>query len=174
MLVVAIFPVNVDVLRATVNPAPVEPPVNVPTDVKDDVTTVEPIAVPVREDAGAEINVVPAAVRIPLAFTVNVGIKFEEPNDPILELTVAKVAVAPEVVMSPTRLVLVIEVEPENIAMPFRAGVPVVVTVPDPAPVAVITVSPPEVLTLIPVPPVINWAAVVSPLIEDTPPPPPA
>lgn len=46
-------PVRVEVPRASVNPAPLDPPVSVPTVVKDEVTTVEPIVAPVRVPAAA-------------------------------------------------------------------------------------------------------------------------
>lgn len=50
-------PVIVDVDKATVKPAPVAPPVKVPTEVSDDVTTVAFNVVPVNVPAGAVLEV---------------------------------------------------------------------------------------------------------------------
>lgn len=87
---------------------------------------------PVKEETPLPAPLLAAVIR-PLAFTVMLALV----NDPTLLFTVAKVvANEPDVVTSPLRLPFVIEVEPEKIAnWPIR-GVPVVVTVPDPAVIA--------------------------------------
>jgi len=79
--------------------------VRVPTDVSDELTTVEFRVVPVRVPAGAITALPDAAVIKPLALTVKVGIDVEEPKDPTLALTVAKVVAKEpaEVVISPVR-----------------------------------------------------------------------
>jgi hypothetical protein len=80
-------------------------PVKVPTEVKEDVTTVAFNTVPVSVPAGAITALPEAAVIKPLPFTVKVGMLVEDPKDPTLELTVANVVAKDpaEVVMSPVR-----------------------------------------------------------------------
>jgi hypothetical protein len=60
----------------------------VPTDVNDELTTLEAKVVPVKVPAGAITTFVEAAVIKPFALTVKDGIAVEEPNDPVFELTV--------------------------------------------------------------------------------------
>ena len=78
---------------------------NVPTDVSDEVTTVAFKVVPLSVPAGAITTAVEAAVMSPLPLTVKVGMAVDEPNEPTLLLTVAKVVPrAPAVVViSPVR-----------------------------------------------------------------------
>jgi hypothetical protein len=81
----------------------------VPTDVSEDDTTDEFKVVPDSVPAGATTAFPDAAVIKPLAFTVKLGIEVLEPNDPVLELTVASVKAAdpgPEAVASPVRAVM--------------------------------------------------------------------
>lgn len=89
---------------------PVQTPVvMVPTLVKEEAVTPAAKVVPVRVPAGAMTAAVEAAVINPLAFTVNVGIAVEEPKEPTLELTVAKVAATlpgPVAVTSPVKAVM--------------------------------------------------------------------
>ncbi len=60
-------PVMVEVPRATVNPAPVDPPVSVPTEVREDVTTVEFKVVPVSVPAAAvTVADPPSDIDVPL------------------------------------------------------------------------------------------------------------
>jgi len=96
-------PVIVEEPRATVNPAPVAPPVSVPTLVRDDARTFAASVPPVSVPAGATTAFPLAAVINPFALTVNVGIEVEVPKLPTLLLTVASVVVrdAPGVETSP-------------------------------------------------------------------------
>lgn len=85
------------------------PDVSVPTEVSDDDTTFDASVVPVSVPAGATTTTVPAAVIRPFAFTVNVGIAVDDPYDPTLEFTVARVAAAepgPVAVTSPVSAVM--------------------------------------------------------------------
>jgi hypothetical protein len=80
------------------------PDVIVPTDVSEELITVEFKTVPLNVPAGATTTLPEAAVTKPFPFTVKDGIDVEEPKDPVLEFTVAKVAAAipgPEAVTSP-------------------------------------------------------------------------
>ena len=98
---VSLRPVNVEVAE-TVN----EP--KVPTEVNEDVTTVELRTVPDNVLAGATTAFVPAAVISPLPFTVKFGIAVEEPHEPVFVLTVASVIAAepgPDAVPSPVSAV---------------------------------------------------------------------
>lgn len=106
-----------------------------PTEVILVVTTFEAKVVPVSVPAGAITALPPAAVTSPLPFTVMLGIDVEDPKDPTLELTVAKVvANVPDVVISPDKSPFVMAVDPENFVKFPAAGDPVVVTVPVPVP----------------------------------------
>lgn len=63
----------------------------------------------VISDAGIEGVIAPAAVRRPFPFTVNVGIEFVPPNEPMFPLTVARVNATepgPDAVPSPVRAVM--------------------------------------------------------------------
>jgi hypothetical protein len=85
------------------------PVVIVPTDVRDEDTTFEASVVPVKVPAGATTALVLAAVIRPLAFTVKEGMAVDEPNDPMFELTEARVSVAepgPVAVPSPVNAVM--------------------------------------------------------------------
>jgi hypothetical protein len=85
------------------------PVVMVPTDVREEVTTLAARVVPVRVPAGATTALVDAAVMRPLALTVKLGIAVEDPKDPTLPLTVARVNAAepgPDAVASPVRAVI--------------------------------------------------------------------
>jgi hypothetical protein len=78
---------------ATAIVVPFQIPVEiVPTLVRDDETMVEFKVVPDRVPAGATTALVPAAVINPLALTVKFGIAVLEPKEPVLELTVVRVA----------------------------------------------------------------------------------
>ena len=83
--------------------------VSVPTEVREEAVTPEARVVPVRVPAGAMTAFPEAAVINPLPLTVKVGIEVEDPKDPTLPLTVARVvAVEPSVskvaVKSPVRV----------------------------------------------------------------------
>jgi hypothetical protein len=81
----------------------------VPSEVREEVTTFDARVVPVKVPAGATTAFVLAAVIKPLPFTVKLGIAVELPNDPVLELTVARVRVAepgPAAVASPVKAVM--------------------------------------------------------------------
>ena len=83
--------------------------VSVPTLVRDDVTTVALSVVPVSVPAGAMTAAVDAAVMRPLPLTVKVGMAVDDPKEPTLLFTVARVvvmAVVPEPVMSPERVIV--------------------------------------------------------------------
>lgn len=83
--------------------------VSVPTEVNEDVTTLAAKVVPVSVPAGAMTTLPEAAVISPFPLTVKVGIEVEEPNEPTLPLTVAKVAVTepgPDAITSPVRAVI--------------------------------------------------------------------
>jgi hypothetical protein len=98
-----IVPVEVKLFEPIARVPPIVRDVRVPTDVSEEVTTVEFNVVPVNVPAGAMTTLPLAAVMRPLALTVNVGMEVEEPNVPTFPLTVARVvARAPaDVVMSP-------------------------------------------------------------------------
>ena len=89
---------------------PVQTPVvMVPTLVREEETTPEAKVVPVNVPAGAMTAAVEAAVINPLAFTVKVGIAVEEPKEPTLEFTVARVRATlpgPVAVASPVKAVI--------------------------------------------------------------------
>jgi len=97
---------------------------SVPTDVRDELTTVEFKVVPDRVPAGAMTALPDAAVISPLPLTVKVGMEVDDPKDPVLLLTVARVAAkdpVPLPVTSPVRVivwspVLVPDEEPEKLA----------------------------------------------------------
>ena len=72
--------------------------------------TVPLSVVPERDPAGAITTLVPAAVIRPLPLTVKLGIAVDEPNDPVLPLTVARTVAFPVEVTSPVRLALVVTV----------------------------------------------------------------
>ena len=97
------------VTASTTKPEPIEPLTNAPTLVRDEVTTVVLSVVPLRVPAGATTAFVLAAVTRPLPLTVKDGIAVDEPKDPTLLLTVARVvviAVAPLPVISPERVIV--------------------------------------------------------------------
>jgi hypothetical protein len=71
-----------------------------------------------------------ADVALPFASNVTVALVYVPAPTPEVASVVASV---PEVVTSPVRSPLVIEVEPENLVRLPDAGLPVVVTVPEPA-----------------------------------------
>src|SRR5262245_30706087 len=111
--------------RLTVKPEPVAPLVSVPTPVNDEPVTPDASVEPVSVPAGAITALLPAAVMRPLALTVKLGMAVEEPNEPVLPLTVASVvASVPLVVRSPERSPLVTAVAPENFARLPEAGEP--------------------------------------------------
>jgi hypothetical protein len=81
----------------------------VPTDVSDEVTTVELRTVPLRVPAGATTTLLLAAVIRPFPFTVKEGMEVVDPKEPVLEFTVARVAAtdpAPLAVTSPVKAVM--------------------------------------------------------------------
>ena len=78
-----------------------------PTEVKEEVTTVELRVVPLRVPAGAITTLLEADVMSPLPFTVKEGIEVEEPKEPVVAFTVARVATVlpgPVAVTSPVGL----------------------------------------------------------------------
>ena len=81
MPVVPLMVVPVMVLAVAMVPKPeaMEPPVKIPTEVKEEVITVEFKVLPVRVAAGAMTTAVLAAVNLPWASTVKVGMAVEEP-----------------------------------------------------------------------------------------------
>ena len=105
ILLPVILPDKVEVPKSSVKPAPVAPLVKVPTEVNDEAVTPEARVAPVRVPAGATTAFPEAAVIKPLPLTVKVGIEVEEPKDPTLVFTVAKVVAndPAEVVMSPVK-----------------------------------------------------------------------
>ena len=85
------------------------PAVIVPTEVKEEDTTLLAKVVPVKVPAGAITAFVDAAVINPFAFTVKLGIAVAEPKEPTFAFTVASVAaiaVAPEPVTSPDKVIV--------------------------------------------------------------------
>ena len=68
MLAAGIVPVNVDEPNATVKPAPVAPPVNVPTDVRLEAVTPAASVAPVSVPAGAAFSVAKVPKDDPLVF----------------------------------------------------------------------------------------------------------
>ena len=104
---------------------------SVPTEVKEELSTVALRVAPLRVPAGAITVAVDAAVIKPLALTVKVGMAVDEPNEPTLALTVARVVPFPTEVTSPIKLALVVTlpaVRPEAVPVmlvPTRVeGVP--------------------------------------------------
>ena len=98
------WPVIVLLPSASVKPDPVAPPVNVPVLVKDDASTLEASVAPVSVPAGATTAAVVCAVTRPLPVVVKTGMAVDEPTEPGLPLTVARVATAepgPVAVTSP-------------------------------------------------------------------------
>ena len=89
---------------------------NVPTDVSDEVTTVAFKVVPLSVPAGAITTAVEAAVMSPLPLTVKVGMAVDEPNEPTLLLTVARVVF---------KLPAVVEISPVRAGKRAAAKVPV-------------------------------------------------
>ncbi len=81
----------------------------VPIVVREEVSTLEANVVPVKVPAGAMTTLVPAAVINPLPLTVKLGMAVEEPHEPVLVFTVAKVVpieVAPLPETSPLRVIV--------------------------------------------------------------------
>jgi hypothetical protein len=128
------FPVDVTIpvklaLVVTVAALPVILPViglvtvrfaSVPTDVKLDAVTPAAKVEPVKVPAGAITALPEAAVINPFPFTVKVGIDVDEPNEPTLAFTVAKVVAfvlfpvpskeLPALVTSPVKVPIVLAV----------------------------------------------------------------
>jgi hypothetical protein len=67
------------------------PVVSVPTEVREELTTVAFNVVPDSVPAGAMTALVPAAVIRPLPLTVKLGMAVDEPKEPVFVLTVARV-----------------------------------------------------------------------------------
>ena len=91
------------------------PAVTMPTEVNEEVTTVEFNVVPLSVPAGATTAFVLAAVIKPLPFTVITGMELAPPNEPVLEFTVASVATAeppePVAVTSPVKAVMEVDIK---------------------------------------------------------------
>jgi hypothetical protein len=82
---------------------------SVPTDVSDEFVTPAAKVLPVSVPAGAITALVETAVIRPLPFTVKDGIAVDEPKEPVSLFTVARVvviAVAPEPLISPDRVIV--------------------------------------------------------------------
>jgi hypothetical protein len=75
----------------------------VPTEVREELTTLEAKVVPVRVPAGAITALPVTDVTNPLPLAVIVGIEVEDPTGLVSTFTVAKVSVDPDVVASPDR-----------------------------------------------------------------------
>ena len=99
-----VVPVEVTESSALVLPEMANDP-KVPTEVRDELTTVALRVVPVRVPAGAMTALPEAAVMSPLPLTVKVGMDVEDPKVPTFPLTVARVVARDpaDVVMSPVR-----------------------------------------------------------------------
>jgi hypothetical protein len=83
---------------------------SVPTEVSEELTTLELSVVPDKVPAGATTAVAPAAVIRPLPFTVKFGTDDAPPKEPVFEFTVARVVTLPVEVTSPVRFALVVTV----------------------------------------------------------------
>jgi hypothetical protein len=90
-------------IYGAVKAVPFQTPVTiVPTEVKEEVTTLDARVVPVKVPAGATTAAAEIAVIRPLPLTVTIGIAVEEPKDPVFEFTVLRVtAPVSDMVASP-------------------------------------------------------------------------
>lgn len=90
-LATARMPEIVDVPSATVKPAPVEPPVNVPTDVREDAVTPAAKVAPVNVPAAAVmVPEAPSETAVPLRVTLELA-------SALFGIAVKPVPIAPEV-----------------------------------------------------------------------------
>jgi hypothetical protein len=118
---------------------------SVPTLVSDEARTFAASVAPVSVPAGATTAAVPAAVMRPLPLTVKVGMAVDEPNEPVLPLTVARVVPFPTEVTSPVKLALVVTVA----ALPPIERLAAVPVRPVPAPVNDEPVTAPVAVTVL-------------------------